>query len=42
MTWTAQLAQNLGCPESGLKLLLGQLSGELFHQVYFSTLPNQS
>ena len=27
MSWTALLADRLGCPETGLKLVLGQLSG---------------
>ncbi len=28
MTWTADLADNLGAPEAGLKLILGQVAGK--------------
>jgi hypothetical protein len=29
MGWTLSLAESLGCPESALKLVLGQLSGKI-------------
>ena len=42
MTWTADVASSLGAPESGLKLILGQLSGYpifLLYRAHLGKLP---
>jgi len=41
MSWTARLASSLGSPESGLKLVLGQLAGYPLLLLYRKHLASQ-